>query len=78
MIPIPVKFFKYRPVPAPLNPSMEKVEYEGHLVHFGLDCDNEGNTWSTGIVVLKSGQFVNIPVENMSLKEPFAEEDWPG
>lgn len=75
MMPIPVKFFKYRQTET--AGQMSKIEDEGHLVHFGLDCDSEGNTWSTGIVVLKSGQFVNIPVENMSLKEPFAEEDWP-
>lgn len=51
-------------------------DFDGTLVGFGLDCGDKGS-WSTGIVVTPDGHFNNIPVERITLLEPFKDEDWP-
>lgn len=76
MKPVAVKYHKSVPDKDSAT-GYAKVESEGTLVGFGVDAGREGGSWSTGIVVIFDGRFENVPVENLTLKEPFKIEDWP-
>lgn len=76
MKPLAVKFHKSVKDTASAT-GYARQEFEGHLVAIGMDTGENYGSWSTGIVVLFDGKFENVPVENITLKEPFREEDWP-
>ncbi len=75
MKPIKVKFHKSVPDKDSAT-GYSSQENEGHLIGFGVDASLAGQTWSTAIIILFDGRFENIPVENITLKEPFKEDDW--
>lgn len=69
---IKVKFMsRQRPTPEQII----NVELEGTLISMGFDC-GETTLWSTGIVVTPDGKFYNVPIERLSLIEPFNIEEW--
>lgn len=72
MKPVNVKFIQR----IAKGPDVPSVWSEGVLVSFGMDCGDTTGSWSTGIVILPEGNFVNVPVERIVLKDPYKEDDW--
>ncbi len=75
MKPVAVKYHK-SVIDKSSSTGYSRQENEGTLVAFGMDSGQESGSWSTGIIILFDGRFDNVPVENITIKEPFKSEEW--
>lgn len=74
---IKVKFTIYKKEKHPTEDRdiLVRNDFEGTLIGIGFDCGEKGS-WSTGIVVTPDGRLNNVPIERLSLLEPFKADEW--